>query len=329
MARVFIDGFDHGSTGLWDVDSGVTLDGTSKVTGTYSVAGEAPLYYLQKTITATDEIYLAFRVYKSALEQNHRIVIYFYDGSDNLQANCTLDYSSGCVTFTVYNSTPSAEETYNYYFSIPNTYHVQIRFLNTDDDDKTMQVKVNNVEILDVSWTNSSPDSATTEKVRVSVEGTGCYFDDFVFDDSEWPGAPYVYTLQPDADGSTNEWTPSTGSDNYAVVDEIPASDADYVETDGEDDIDLYSLEHLPDTEDWAPNSVQVSARAMSPGTPANEYLALVVHVSGESNHESSSKFLSSSFGYVSNLWNSNPVSGEWTEYVINNMEAGIKCKAS
>ncbi len=46
---------------------------------------------------------------------------------------------------------------------------------------------------------------------------------------------PVVMTYaRPDADISSGPWVPSTGSDLYAMVDETPASDSDYIKTDAE-----------------------------------------------------------------------------------------------
>jgi len=44
------------------------------------------------------------------------------------------------------------------------------------------------------------------------------------------------------ADGMTTDWTPSTGIDNYALVDEIPKSESDYVSTSTDTDVDNYEL---------------------------------------------------------------------------------------
>ena len=36
-------------------------------------------------------------------------------------------------------------------------------------------------------------------------------------------------TIRPTSDNGTNEWTCSTGSDHYALVDEAEANDSDYL----------------------------------------------------------------------------------------------------
>lgn len=45
------------------------------------------------------------------------------------------------------------------------------------------------------------------------------------------PSGPPPQTARPNADVSDGAWTPSTGADNYAVLDETPASDTDFSST--------------------------------------------------------------------------------------------------
>jgi len=57
------------------------------------------------------------------------------------------------------------------------------------------------------------------------LDKTGNEFNDFL-------GDVVVYTLIPNADGSTNDWTPNSGTTRYTQVDEIPHdSDTTYIYT--------------------------------------------------------------------------------------------------
>lgn len=64
-----------------------------------------------------------------------------------------------------------------------------------------------------------------------------CSIDDiYVADDTgtvnnDWLGSVEIVTVLPTADGTVSQWTPSTGVDHYALLDEIPPDDADYVST--------------------------------------------------------------------------------------------------
>jgi len=48
------------------------------------------------------------------------------------------------------------------------------------------------------------------------------YLDDLVLSDSGFPGDIRVERIYPNADTANKAWTPQSGSDNYAMVDEVP-----------------------------------------------------------------------------------------------------------
>lgn len=56
------------------------------------------------------------------------------------------------------------------------------------------------------------------------------FFDNCVLSDSAFPGAMKVLRLAPDGNGSTASWTNGTGASDYTQVDEVPTSDADYIQ---------------------------------------------------------------------------------------------------
>lgn len=62
------------------------------------------------------------------------------------------------------------------------------------------------------------------------------------------PSDRRAQVLMPTADG-TVQWTPSTGTDNYAMVDEVPPSDTDYNEADTTGEKDLLALADFDGTE--------------------------------------------------------------------------------
>lgn len=53
--------------------------------------------------------------------------------------------------------------------------------------------------------------------------------------------------LTPNADTAEDDWDPSTGTDAYAMVDEIPPSDADYISSDTVGDLTELALTDLPE----------------------------------------------------------------------------------
>lgn len=70
------------------------------------------------------------------------------------------------------------------------------------------------------------------------------YYDDVRVSDSAFPGAGEVKVLKPTADGSTQQWTAGTGASDWQEVDEIPTSDAEYVQsTAGAGEIALFAMQ--------------------------------------------------------------------------------------
>lgn len=82
--------------------------------------------------------------------------------------------------------------------------------------------------------------------------GNTNYLDDIVINDisgsynNSWPEALKVVRLAPTADAGTNQWTPSTGSDHYAVVDEVPPDMTDNLKALSSGLVEKFVLQDLP-----------------------------------------------------------------------------------
>ena len=109
----------------------------------------------------------------------------------------------------------------------------------------TIEVKVDGEIDSSYSGDTRFGAAASVDEVRLSSLG---YFDDFAINDTtgsvdnSWCGAGKVYYMPAASDTST-QWTPSAGSDNYAMVDEAPHdSDTTYVQTATNGHTDVYGL---------------------------------------------------------------------------------------
>lgn len=107
----------------------------------------------------------------------------------------------------------------------------------------TTQVRVNGVEVagLTLSATDTQQaSSATTTSIAFGYHffpddlGKFLYVKDFIIwdttgsENNDFLGSCHVYTLPLDADTAFN-WTASTGSTGYTLVDELTPDDADYI----------------------------------------------------------------------------------------------------
>lgn len=86
----------------------------------------------------------------------------------------------------------------------------------------------------------------------LSAGNTYFLLDDLVAQDSagDWLGDYRIYSGLPDGDGAVTEWTPSTGTDHYALIDDATFDDTDSVGTQDAGDTDRVTLPSLgfPDT---------------------------------------------------------------------------------
>lgn len=101
----------------------------------------------------------------------------------------------------------------------------------------------------------------------------GHYYDNlYIYDgtgsvNNDWLGERNVFTLMPDGDSLDQDWTPSAGSDGYAMIDEIPADDgATYVESTTVGDTSNFTVAALPSS-NIAILGVQTVLKATKTGT--------------------------------------------------------------
>ena len=97
-----------------------------------------------------------------------------------------------------------------------------------------IEVRVNGQEVLNETGLNTSASgSVTCSKIRlIGAEGQGLndedgqyLIDDLYVDDASFQGPIKIESLLPTAEGATINFTPSTGTDNSANVDENPRND--------------------------------------------------------------------------------------------------------
>lgn len=147
-------------------------------------------------------------------------------------------------------------------------FHVQ--FFATIANAGNITVLMNGHESINTNGDTQPGAAAGADYVYVyGGIGVGAvYLDDLVYGYDGLLGSLRVRERVPDSDVSV-AWTPSTGSDNYAMVDETPQSDTDYNEsdTDGQlDELDLATLDF--GTLEEEPVALMAWARAqMAEGT--------------------------------------------------------------
>lgn len=156
-------------------------------------------------------------------------------------AVCYLGIESGSGNLQVISGANSWEASYA--LSASTWYQVEF-MVRIDSTDGAFEVRIDGVPVTGLVKSAVDTDGGSSvlpDRVQFDNASAGnADYDDLTikvgFDgwtDSDWigrrDGYPKITTLYPNADGALDNWTPSTGADMYAVVDETPASTTDYI----------------------------------------------------------------------------------------------------
>ena len=322
MAREFIDGFYAGDLTLWDVSGGTGVAAVAAPTGmpgTYSlyISGAGSL---MKYVTAADEYYMAFR-YKPTASTSNDLAL-FYNGATLLGwlgRNATtgfLEAYSEAATLLATGLTNLVANT---------VYLIEIHY-EPNDAAGVFQVKVDSIVDINFSGVTTGT-TAQINRVKLGDEAadtTNAYFGHIVLDNAAWIGETSIQAIVPTAQGTTNDWDPSTGC-NFQCVDEVPVSDTDYVSTNVVDEIDLFGAGDLAGTI-TSVLAVQVQARCMGIGGPTPTNLQLACRTGATNYFGASNAVPSVTPQSFAKMWEVNPnTAAAWLEAGVNGLEIGVK----
>ncbi|HEY7878793.1 MAG TPA: hypothetical protein VIC55_11230 [Gemmatimonadaceae bacterium] len=134
-------------------------------------------------------------------------------------------------------------------------------------------------------------------------------------------------TLRPTANGNYTEWGEQFGSGttHWDRVDEATVDDAGSYIMDNTWNGTERDAYQMSDTSYSSITSIEVFARAARVGTNDNNNVKLSIR-SGSVDQDSTAKTLSMSWGYVSNVWTTDPATGlPWTTAAVNALQAGVR----
>jgi hypothetical protein len=139
---------------------------------------------------------------------------------------------------------------------------------------------LNGVQIINATGLDNC-DTANTDcrYVRSSISSgldTDWWVDDwYITDGSRITGSPFVLSLHPTSDGGVNVWTASSGTDEYAMVDDLTSdTDSTYNQASTAGDESRHGCENLPA---YVTDVVSVSAIAWLRKTDATARSARVL----------------------------------------------------
>lgn len=341
----FCDSFDHYATSEFTrkyttVSSTPTIDTTSGVprTGRGCLEAGGTDRFVTKIVPSASTYIIGFAFKPvSSVDLNF---LAFYDGV-TWQGFLKYVYSTSAIAW--YRGNPSGvllgtsssgiiqHNAWNY-VEVKITPHPSI---SAD----TCVIRINEVIVLNLAAatntrgsSNSSMDAFSIGTMTGGGNTPSVRFDDLYVcdstgsDNNDFLGDVRVDVLLPSANGTTNDFTPSAGSNFQAVDDVVSDDDSTYVSSLTPNDIDLYAMGDMSITP-VAIKGIQgvLCARKDTAGTRALQH---AYRING-TNYFGSSLYPGTDYKYHLDPRDLNPdTSAAWTKTEINAMEAGVKVSA-
>jgi hypothetical protein len=243
MTRIFTDGAEFGDVLFWDSGSAAAST-TQKRTGSYSYVVTSSNSGT-KIITAVAEIYARFCWWNAG--PNEGRLFYWQKGSTEL-GSLRTETGARIGLYTGASTLVDTSDT-SYVTSAWNLMEIHVKIANSPDG--IIELYMNGI-LTATFYGDTQPGADTTIDSLVYRGPQQTYFDDLALNDTSnadgrgdnsWCGDGHVELLVANDNGDTNEWVGSDGDsvNNYALVDDIPASGTDYVKA-STDIKDMYNV---------------------------------------------------------------------------------------
>ncbi len=348
MSLLFQDGFDNYNTlnQKYTLTGGPTIDSTGGrfLGGAYKITSNSQ--YIRRGVTSGDVFIINFAFMATTLPTNSARpfdLVMMLNGTDAQVALRVFD--TGVVKLVLLNGTGFLNQTTPTVLGtssgaslvVNNWYAFEIKVTIANSGSAT--VKQDGATIITFSGDTQATGAALADTMLFGLAqdtggGTGFWDDIIIMDDagsymSDFIGDKRIYTIYPTAEGALvsppdSPWTPSTGTNNAALVDETPPNDdVDYVMSNNPGDIDTYAMGDIPGgATNIVAVCVVVRARKDDAGTRT-----LKAKVRSNGIDEDGADFnLSSSYAFYSTPFYQDPglsVPDDWTAAAVNAVEVG------
>jgi hypothetical protein len=197
-----------------------------------------------------------------------------------------------------------------------------------DDVSGIVTVWLDGVKVIDLSGVDTKQQTeAGVDRIRFQLNGlnqfsTPTIDDVYITNGGTRLGESRVVVLYPNADTADADWTPSTGVDHFATVDETTVNgDTDYVASGTVGDLDLYEMSDLGVTPDSI-HAVQVTMCARKDDAATREVRSKVK--SGATTANGAPHALTANYVYYRDIFETDPsISTAWTSGGVNAMRIG------
>lgn len=332
MALIFLDGFDHYATA--DLTKKWTSLGTYSPTISSTLGRRSGGALVGNTSSTTSEVKKAITAISTVIvgvaykPNSSADVIRLYEGATQ---HITLYFSSG--TFKLYRGTNTGTllATGTTSVTLGTWVYLELK-VTINDTTGAYEFRLNGVS--EFSATNVDTRNGGTSDVvdTVSLGGYNGYFDDLYIcstsgsANNDFLGDCRIDTIMPTGDGNYSQFTPSTGTAHWSLVDEKPTNTTDYVSDATSGDRDSYTFPDLSGLSSQTVYGVQINAYSQKSDAGARS-LGTMARLSG-TDSDGASVALPTSWSFISQIYETDPASAAWTESNVNAAEFGVKVTA-
>jgi hypothetical protein len=299
---------------------------TQQRTGAYSLrisnyTADFSYYGRLALATGLSEFYLQFAMFLASTPIGHSFTKFLrWEGpTGTVLGGLKINNSSGKIEVYTGNFA-TLVATGNAVIGINTWYVIEVHLVVGDSGSITVRVDLN--EDSTFSGDTQPGTDTTVNNIRWGNITSGYFYvDDIIVHDTagtmnnSWPDGAKVYYMVPTGDGATKEWTPSAGSDHYALVDEVPPS------------VDILTFPDLPGNAQSVKAVIPEVYAFKGSSTPPTR-LALGIEIGAEGVAYSADKDLALAQGIVRNVWESRPGGGYFSVQDISNLSLYLKSAA-
>jgi hypothetical protein len=344
MALLFWDSFDHYATA--DITKKWTSANTAGSTTSISSSagrrsGGAMQFgtsaYALKTIPAAASFVMGGAFYTNSLPNISRPIFTLQDSGS---VQCDLRLNTDLTLSVTRNGTALTNGTSTNALTISAFYYIEWKVTIADSiGAASCVVKVNGVPWITVATgqdTKSTANASANQIVvgpNATLSGPTWTLDDFYIcdqsgsgPDNDFLGDCRIDCEYANGDGSNSDFTCSTGSTHYTLVDEATPNTSDYVESSTVGHKDTWQFQNLSAITGTI-FGVQVCSAALKDDAGARSIANTIK--SGSTNADGATQALSTSQLYYIDRWMTDPNTGAaWTEANFNAAEFGVKVAA-
>lgn len=343
MALVHFDGFEdystdtpaslryggQASTSNWNVTVTYQADGRFSDSKSLQLSASAQVYFDYFMPTGVSGAAAGISMKLSSLSTptsgTAHNGISFYNLARSDQVNVTVQANGAIVVWRASTVGSNTIATSSAGLVVPDAWFHLAAEITRSATTGTVNVYVDGVQVISATGANTYASDIAI--VGVHKQGVIANFDDFyVCDSAAWLGEARSTPLVVTGDTAQIDFTPSTGVDNYACVDELPPNMSDYVTSDSPGDKDRYTVSDLS----FAPVAilgVKVTALASKDDITTRTMRANLK--SGSTTANGTTKALSSSYKFLEDIFPTDPdTSAAWIKSGVDAIEVGIEVVA-